>query len=79
MLSGCRKILARKPKLAIELHLDVLGKYGSSIEQLWELIDVDAYRGDISIRQGDRNKLVEFDKNLVPAEGIASVFLEPKH
>jgi FkbM family methyltransferase len=40
-LKGCRRILARKPRLAIELHIGSLRKYQSSVEEVFELLDVD--------------------------------------
>jgi FkbM family methyltransferase len=32
VLAGCQTILASRPKLALELHLPSLAKYGSSVE-----------------------------------------------
>lgn len=43
VLKGAKNILKTKPKLAIEIHTPVLKKYNSSIEDLFDLIDIEMY------------------------------------
>lgn len=44
VLQGARKILSMRPKLAIEIHTEQLSRYGSSVHDLFSLIDVDSYQ-----------------------------------
>jgi FkbM family methyltransferase len=44
VLEGARKILSTRPKLAIEIHADLLAEYGASVQDLFRLIDVERYR-----------------------------------
>jgi len=44
VLQGARRIMSKRPKLAIEIHAEDLPRYGASVEDLFDLIDVDNYR-----------------------------------
>lgn len=44
VLQGARKILSTHPKFAIEIHTEMLAKYGASVEDLFRLIGVENYR-----------------------------------
>jgi FkbM family methyltransferase len=43
VLRGGAKVLSSTPKLAIEIHTDLLARYGSTIEELFELIGAERY------------------------------------
>lgn len=43
VLRGARKILETRPKIAIEIHADFLHKYGSTVEELFSLLNLDRY------------------------------------
>lgn len=44
VLQGAKSILAKNPKLAIELHTEQLSQFGTTVEALFELIDVKNYK-----------------------------------
>jgi FkbM family methyltransferase len=77
VLKGCERILARRPRLAIELHVGSLPKYQSSIEEVFELLEIDTYRGFMVVRP-DLVSIVPFERHLMPETGIVNLFLEPK-
>ncbi len=77
VLQGCRDLLSSGPKLAIELHVDLLRRYGSSLEEFLELIDADRCRGTMLPRSGPQTA-VPFDPNSLPSSGIVNLFLEKK-
>ena len=79
VLLGCKKILARRPKLALELHYGALHRYGRTAEDIFELIDVKGYKGTMYARPD--NALRPFRilrQEELPPDGILNVFLEPK-
>jgi FkbM family methyltransferase len=76
-LKGCRAILARRPKLAIELHMDTLGNFGSSVNEVMELIDAATYQGTMFIRP-DYFTTKPFSLADIPKTGIANIFLWPR-
>lgn len=43
VLRGAKQILSTLPKLAIEIHTDILQQYGTSVRELLKEIDLDAY------------------------------------
>ena len=43
VLRGARSLLKTRPKLAIEIHRDSYSKYGTRLEELFELIDFSEY------------------------------------
>jgi FkbM family methyltransferase len=43
VLRGARSLLKTRPKLAIEIHRDSLSRYGTALEELFELIDFSGY------------------------------------
>lgn len=50
VLRGCREILKRSPKLAIEIHNDEIPKRGHSLDDLLDLIDAEKYQGEMIVR-----------------------------
>jgi FkbM family methyltransferase len=44
VLKGATEILRTAPKLAIELHTEILGRYGTSVKEILDLIDVSRYQ-----------------------------------
>jgi FkbM family methyltransferase len=76
VLSGGRGVLARRPRLAIELHLDSLARYDSSVEEIFALIHIDDYRG-VMYQRPDYVNVTEFDRAHLPSSGIVNLFLEP--
>ena len=76
VLKGCKELLWRRPRLAIEVHIDALAKYGSSVAEVFDLIDIAHYEGTIIIRP-DYITVRQFDRTEMPAAGIVNLFLSP--
>ncbi len=57
VLRGARKILKTHPKLAIELHTDMIERYGAKVDDIFDVIDDGGY--DFWVQW-------EMDKNPVP-------------
>jgi len=76
-LRGCGAILTRKPRLALEIHLDVLPHYDSSVSTLFDLIDIGNYHGTMMVRP-DWHTLYDFSIETLPSTGVVNLFLEPQ-
>jgi FkbM family methyltransferase len=76
VLKGCREILRRKPRLALEIHLDLLSRYDSSVSALFDLIDIGNYHGTMMLRP-DWHTLHDFSAEALPSTGVANLFLVP--
>lgn len=76
VLRGCKAILKRKPKLALEIHLDLLRHYDSSVSTLFDLIDIGNYQGKMMVRP-DWHTLHDFSVEALPSTGVVNLFLEP--
>jgi FkbM family methyltransferase len=55
VLAGCREILKRRPKIALELHPAELGKFGAGIEDILRLLDIAEYEGTMIVRPDYQN------------------------
>lgn len=44
VLRGAKKILASRPKIELEIHPQEISKYGGSVEDLLDIIDIRSYR-----------------------------------
>lgn len=58
VLKGAKRILATKPKLAMEIHTGSLRGYGTSVEELLDLIPLQEYR--VWIQWGDGEEPREY-------------------
>ena len=77
VLKGCKDILATRPKLALELHFGFMKKYGTRIEEIFEIIDVDQYEGCM-VTLPDIDHLVPFNPNNLSHKQNVNIFLRPK-
>jgi len=77
VLAGCKKILASRPKLALELHLGLMGRYGTTLESIFEQIDIDACEGYMIV-DPDFDRILEFDRRNIPQTTGLHVFLTPR-
>ena len=60
VLKGAKKILSRRPKIAIEIHTEALRQYyDSSIDEIFGLIDVGAYK--LWVQWNEREEPKEYD------------------
>jgi FkbM family methyltransferase len=84
VLRGCKNILARAPKLEIELHIETLQERGYSVKTVLDLIDANRYEGQMRICPDAANDLVAFDPANIPPPyhsrpyTAANIFLTPK-
>lgn len=44
VLKGATKILKTLPRLEIEIHTEILSRYDTSVKEIFELIDIEAYQ-----------------------------------
>ena len=54
VLKGASKILSSKPKLAIELHTELLSRYQTSVSEIFSLIDAEQYNVWIQWRSNEK-------------------------
>jgi len=79
VLKGARKIMSQRPKIALELHLDDIASYGSSVNEIAELIGIDDYYGEMMIRAKDWETLYPFQSITdFPQSGIVNLFMIPR-
>jgi len=52
VLRGALRILERRPKVAIEVHVDWVARYGSSVAEVIELLNLDSYRVSVLAHGG---------------------------
>lgn len=74
VLEGCRRILARRPKIALEVHADDLASYGADIPQLMTIIDAESCVGT-AVARSDRYRVMPFTPATVPRAGVSNLFL----
>ena len=84
VLKGCTEILKTIPKIAIEIHLDLLAKYGFTAEEIFKIIPIEKYYGKYFWNPGsqyirpDAHLVKEFENGKLPETGIVNLFLFPK-
>jgi len=67
VLAGCKRLLSRRPKLAIEVHTPFLGVYGTSVGEILSVIDAPSYEGVlIGRRNREYGEPVSFSPSTVP-------------
>ncbi|MGP0094508.1 MAG: FkbM family methyltransferase [Xanthobacteraceae bacterium] len=77
VLTGAERLLARTPKIAIELHGQQLVRYGATVEGIMQLLDGRRYAGKMFTRP-NFNLLKDFEPEQIDDDLITNVFLEPK-
>lgn len=78
VLKGCRQMLSRAPKLALEIHVDSLRERGQTPADIFRLIDVNRYKGEMVVRPEQFETVQVFDPSAFPERGVVNVFLESK-
>ena len=71
VLQGAKKILSRRPKLEIEVHTELLRQFGTSVEELLGLINVEDYK--VWIQWRDDQQPEEYDPTM-PIEKRCHLF-----
>jgi len=77
VLKGAKNILATRPKLAIEIHTRTLKHFDSSVDDLFNLIDVEQY--ELWVQWQDGNEPRVFDLKEPIKIGRVHLFALPKH
>jgi len=78
VLRGAPLVLASRPALALELHLDCLARYGSSPQAVLGLIDLASYEASMMVRP-DWETLHPFGGIAdLRSAGTVNVFLRPR-
>ncbi len=75
VLVGCETILKSRPKLAIELHLELMKSYHSKVQDIFDIIGIQNYEGKMMIWPDSEN-LLPFDPSHIPETEIINVFLK---
>ena len=78
VLKGCKNILSKKPKIAIEIHCDILRRSGKDIHDVLKLIDIEKYNILMVDRGGDRNLISPFSVEKSQKTSIVNLFFSPK-
>jgi len=78
VLKGCRKLLSRCPKIALEIHTDTIRERGQKLEQILDLIGIHRYEGEMVLRPEKFREVVALNLSLIQENSIANVFLRPK-
>lgn len=77
---GAQRILAQKPKIALELHLDLIGRFGATLAQIDEVLGLSrgAYAMTAMMRPNwDELKPLASISEL-PTHGVVNLFLQPR-
>ena len=74
VLQGAKNLLWKRPKLAIELHTELLPQFGACVEDIFRLIGVENYR--VWIQRRDDQQPEEFDMR-TPIESRVHLFFIP--
>jgi FkbM family methyltransferase len=79
VLMGCRKLMARQPKLILETHPTQMNEFGyqASLAQVFDLIGSDDYSGTMVLRP-NFHEVLPFDASTVPLDRVANLHLSPK-
>lgn len=78
---GARDVLAQRPGIALELHLDFIGRFGGTVADLVSLLDLP--RGDYKISAmirpawDDLRPLVSLSE--LPATGVVNLFFDHRN
>ncbi|MBI3866662.1 MAG: FkbM family methyltransferase [Planctomycetia bacterium] len=78
VLRGSQRLLASRPRIALELHLDDLEQFGESTESVLSLLPREGYQGQIMIRPDWQTLKPWRGRESLPAGGVANIFLWPE-
>ena len=78
VLQGCKNVLLRAPKLALEIHMEGLTARNQSAADVFRVIDVDRYEGQMVAREDSFDLIKTFNRSAMPESGIVNLFLWPK-
>ncbi|MCG8526071.1 MAG: hypothetical protein MI748_06810, partial [Opitutales bacterium] len=74
VLEGSKKILSRKPKIALELHMPEFKDPEAEVLKIKELLDASEYEGRAYDRDGNE---VEFNFSAFKPDMVYNLYLRP--
>lgn len=77
VLKGAAQTLKTLPRIALELHIDLLNRRQVSYLDVLKMIDLEKYTGKMQILENWK-ELIDFNIQSLPSEGIVNILLEPK-
>jgi FkbM family methyltransferase len=77
VLRGAKQLLAARPKIDLELHLDDLSRYGHSVADVLGQLDLKAYKAFMMVRPDWKVSAPFTDAAQLPRTGVANLFLWP--
>jgi FkbM family methyltransferase len=77
VLKGAPKLLASLPSIALELHIDLLARYGTKVDDVLALLDLARYEGTMMVRPDWETLRAFHGPSDVPPRGIVNLFLRP--
>jgi len=79
VLRGASEIMRRRPKIAIEIHVDWLARYGSSVKEVLDLLHPESYR--VFVLRPKSQQVRPWNGEELPAEPPPKfhLFLLPDH
>jgi len=75
VLAGCQQILARRPRIMLELHISALAHIPDTVEHIFELLNIRHYTGRVLLR--DWRTVLPFNPDDLPKEHIINLYLTP--
>jgi FkbM family methyltransferase len=78
VLRGARGLLERGPRVALELHLDHIKRFGESARSVLQVLPTERYRGEMMTRPSWHELKVFRGPEDLPAAGVVNLFLWPK-
>lgn len=76
VLQGCQQLLQRRVRIALELHLALLGRHDCSPQDVFETIGVENYHGEMFA--GNMTAPEPFDPDRLPESHGVMIYLWPK-
>lgn len=79
VLRGASEIMRRRPKIAIEMHVDWVARYGSSVKEVVDLLQLESYR--VFLLRHKSEQVKPWNGEELPAEPPPKfhLFLLPDH
>jgi hypothetical protein len=77
VLRGCRHILNRRPKIALELHTKEVLKFGVTAQDVLNLLDTDGYEVSVVARPDWYSVRALREQDLATRD-VLNLFLRPK-
>ena len=78
VIRGASNLMKKRPKLAIEIHCAVLSRYGTSVNELLQLLNLDEYHCWVQLKDGEEVIPYEVKEIDISSYGRVHLFAVPK-